>query len=193
MTQYRSFSLTWSATFFKEKKFFTWEEKSPIQVPEAFWVHQHGRCFIVFSGKLVGSLSNDNSDGNEDGKKARGLDWQNNNFVRGSRWFVHFFAVVARLRRETEDVNTRQRPSFSQCSNLTVVHSSKTSKKIWQRIVFFPTSPLDEKRYHSLRNTWNFFCIIPKSGKSLETNEELPKANVSITNRQKSARHSLAE
>ena len=187
MIQYRSLSLTWSATFFKEKKFFTWEEKSPIQVPEDFWVHQHCRCFVLFSGTIVGSLSN------EDGKKAGGLDWQNNNFVRASRRFVYFFAVVARLRRETEDVNTRQRPSFSQCSNLTVVHSSKTSKKIWQRVVFFPTSPLDEKRYHSLRNTWNFFCIIPKSGKSLETNEELPKANVSITNRQKSARHSLAE
>ena len=113
LIQYRSFSLTWSATFFKEKTFFTWEEKSPIQVPEDFWGHQHGRCFIVFSGTLVGSLSNDDSDGNEDGKKARGLDWQNNNFVRGSRCFIHFFAVVARLRRETAGVNTRQRLSFS--------------------------------------------------------------------------------
>ena len=26
---------------------------------------------------------------------------QNNNFARASRFFVHFFAVVARLRRET--------------------------------------------------------------------------------------------
>ena len=34
-------------------------------------------------------------------KKAMGLDWQNNNFVRASRFFVHFFAVVARLQRET--------------------------------------------------------------------------------------------
>ena len=43
----------------------------------------------------MGSLSN------EDGKKAIGLDWQNNNFARGSRFFVvHFFAVTARLRRE---------------------------------------------------------------------------------------------
>ena len=31
----------------------------------------------------------------------------------------------------------------SQCSIFTVVHSSKTSKKTWQRKVFFPTSPLD--------------------------------------------------
>ena len=29
-----------------------------------------------------------------------GLDWQNNNFARASRFFVHFFAVVGRLRRE---------------------------------------------------------------------------------------------
>ena len=30
-----------------------------------------------------------------------GLDWQNNNFVRASRFFVHFLAVVARLQRES--------------------------------------------------------------------------------------------
>ena len=35
------------------------------------------------------------------GKKAVGLDKQNNNFARASRFFVHFPAVVARLQRET--------------------------------------------------------------------------------------------
>ena len=50
---------------------------------------------------MLGSLSNDDVDGNENGKKAIGLDWQNNNFARASRFFVHFFAVSARLRRET--------------------------------------------------------------------------------------------
>ena len=30
-----------------------------------------------------------------------GLDWQKNNFARASRFFVHFLAVVARLRHET--------------------------------------------------------------------------------------------
>ena len=49
---------------------------------------------------LIGSLSNDDGDGNENGEKAIGLDWQNNNYSRASRFFVHFFAVVARLRRE---------------------------------------------------------------------------------------------
>ena len=46
-------------------------------------------------------LSNDDGDGNENGKKAIVLDWQNNNFARASRFFVHFLAVVARLRHET--------------------------------------------------------------------------------------------
>ena len=49
---------------------------------------------------LIGSLSNDDGDGNENGEKAIGLDKQNNNYSRASRFFVHFFAVVARLRRE---------------------------------------------------------------------------------------------
>ena len=38
---------------------------------------------------------------NKNGKKTIGLDWQNYNFARVSRFFVHLFAVVARLRRET--------------------------------------------------------------------------------------------
>ena len=49
----------------------------------------------------IGSLRNDDGDGNENGKKAIGLDKQNNNFARASRFFVHFSAVVARLQRET--------------------------------------------------------------------------------------------
>ena len=50
----------------------------------------------------LGSLSNDDGDGNENGKKAKGLDKENNNFARASRFFVHFLAVVARrLRRES--------------------------------------------------------------------------------------------
>ena len=52
--------------------------------------------------ELKESLGNDdgNGTGNENGKKAIGLDWQNNNFARASRFFVHFFAVVARPQRE---------------------------------------------------------------------------------------------
>ena len=54
----------------------------------SFW-----RQFV--SDTSLGSLSN------YDGKKAVELDWQNNNFARASRFFVHFFALFARLRRET--------------------------------------------------------------------------------------------
>ena len=39
----------------------------------------------------------DDGDGNENGKKSIGLDWQNNNFARAVTFFVHFLAVVARL------------------------------------------------------------------------------------------------
>ena len=46
-------------------------------------------------------ISNVDGDGNENGKKAIGLDWQNNNFARASRFFVHLLAVIARLRHET--------------------------------------------------------------------------------------------
>ena len=57
----------------------------------------------------MGSISNGDGDGdgNENGKKAIGLDWQNNNSAHESRFFVDFFAVVARLRRET--------PNFTFC------------------------------------------------------------------------------
>ena len=46
---------------------------------------------------------------------SNGLNKQNNNSARASRFFVHFFAVTARLRREKclisrfmEDVNKRR-------------------------------------------------------------------------------------
>ena len=50
---------------------------------------------------LIGSLSNGDGDGKENSKKAIRLDWQNNNFARASRFFVHFFPVTARLPCET--------------------------------------------------------------------------------------------
>ena len=52
------------------------------------------------SYQSLGSLSNDFGEVNENGKKTLGLDWQNNNFARASSFFVHFFAVTARLGRE---------------------------------------------------------------------------------------------
>ena len=48
----------------------------------------------------LGSLSNDYGDVNENGNKAIGLDWQNNNVARASRSIVHVLALTARLRPE---------------------------------------------------------------------------------------------
>ena len=70
------------------------------------------KCFSHVASP--GTLSNEDGDINENSKKAIGLDWQNNNFARASRVFVHFFAVIAQLGREPsqlisrfmEDVNT---------------------------------------------------------------------------------------
>ena len=45
---------------------------------------------------IIGTLLNVDANVNENGKKAIGLDWQNNNFVQASRFFVHFFVVTAR-------------------------------------------------------------------------------------------------
>lgn len=46
-------------------------------------------------GMLIESLSNDDRDSNENGKKGIGLDLQNNNFACLSFFFVDFFRVVA--------------------------------------------------------------------------------------------------
>ena len=49
----------------------------------------------------------DNDDGNENGKKAKGLDKQNNNVARATRFFVHFSAAV-------DDYNVKL-PNFTFC------------------------------------------------------------------------------
>ena len=69
-------------------------------------------CGHFCSPISIGSLRDD---GNENGKTSIGLDQQNNNFARASRFFVHFFADVARLQlsRLVEDGNTRKQLSFS--------------------------------------------------------------------------------
>ena len=63
-------------------------------------------------------LSNDDGDGNENGKKAIGFDQWNNNFARASRFFVHSFAFKTKTWKcliscFVENVNTRQQLSFS--------------------------------------------------------------------------------
>ena len=49
------------------------------------------------SVKILVSISNDDDDGNKNGKKTIG--WQNNNLARASRFFVYFFAVATQLQR----------------------------------------------------------------------------------------------
>ena len=44
---------------------------------------------------MGGRLSHDDGGGKEKDKEAIALDWQNKNFARASRFFVHFFAVLA--------------------------------------------------------------------------------------------------
>ena len=51
--------------------------------------------------RKIGRLRNDDDNSNENGTKSIGLDKENNNFARASRFFVHFFAAIARLQRET--------------------------------------------------------------------------------------------
>ena len=64
-------------------------------------VHKSFTHASVKKAFTIGSLSNDDGDGNENCKKAIGLDWQNNKFACASRFLVHFLAVVARLQRES--------------------------------------------------------------------------------------------
>ena len=45
--------------------------------------------------------THDDDDDKENGKRVIGFYQQNNKFARASRYFVHFFAVVALLRHKT--------------------------------------------------------------------------------------------
>ena len=55
---------------------------------------------LVASVIGIGTLRSEDGDLNENCHKNNRVNNQNNNFVRASRFFVHFFAVTARLRRE---------------------------------------------------------------------------------------------
>ena len=49
----------------------------------------------------IGSLSNDDADGNENGKKAIGLISKTTTLHVHHAFFVHFFTVIAQLQRES--------------------------------------------------------------------------------------------
>ena len=63
------------------------------------WRDKFNEDINLLNTDTIGSLSN--GDGNENGKKARNLDKQNNNFAHASRSFVHSFLVAAWLQRES--------------------------------------------------------------------------------------------
>ena len=67
----------------------------------------------------IGSLNNYDGDVNESGKKPVGLDWQNNNFARASRFFCTFLCRRCTtttwkclISRFVENVTTRQQLYF---------------------------------------------------------------------------------
>ena len=62
--------------------------------------HQYSAHTWGFVAAMLGSL-NDDGDVKETGKKAIGLDKQNNTSAHTSHFFVHFFAAIERLRCKT--------------------------------------------------------------------------------------------
>ena len=83
---------------------------------------------------LIGNLSNDDGDVKENGNNAIGLDQQNNNFARASRFFVHFFAVVARLQRESASFQQQQQQLSFSFSAIWYSPLEFNSKKICQHL-----------------------------------------------------------
>ena len=61
-------------------------KKKKEEFPYTAAIVSINRCF---------SLSNDDGDVNKNVTKATGLDWQNNNFARASRFYVHFFSLLS--------------------------------------------------------------------------------------------------
>ena len=76
--------------------------------------------FFMFFVEESRSLSNDDGDIKENGKKSVRFYWQNNNSASASRrFFVHFSAVTARLRRS-------KMPNFSFCGGRDKNKKAKT-------------------------------------------------------------------
>ena len=66
-------------------------------------------CNIRGAQRSLGSLSNDDADGNENGKKAIGLISKTTTLHVHHAFFVHFFAVVARQQRESAWIHVLSR------------------------------------------------------------------------------------
>ena len=68
---------------------------------DLFWVLFSSSYLSRICHFILGSLSNDDADGNENGKKAIGLISKTTALHVHHAFSVHFFAVVARLQRES--------------------------------------------------------------------------------------------
>ena len=68
------------------------------------WTHYD----VSIHNALPGSLSNDDGNSNENGKKAIGLDWQNNNYA----YMHHAFLYISLLSLHNYDVKL---PNFTFC------------------------------------------------------------------------------
>ena len=66
---------------------------------------------ILSKGRTLPSMTlrSDDGDGSEERQKSNKFCNQNNTFARASRFFVDFFAVTARLRRENAQFHVVQR------------------------------------------------------------------------------------
>ena len=93
----------------------------------------------VFS-KIIGSLSNDDGNGNENenGKKKMFLDWQNNNFARASCFFCTFLCCCCTTTMWkclnscfVENMNIRQWLYFSFLQLWYSLFIEFNSRKIW--------------------------------------------------------------
>ena len=93
----------------------------------------------VFS-KIIGSLSNDDGNGNENenGKKKMFLDWQNNNFARASCFFCTFLCCCCTTTMWkclnscfVENMNIIQRLYFSFLQLWYSLFIEFNSRKIW--------------------------------------------------------------
>ena len=83
------------------------------EVPEARLWAGTGQNFLLIELSqagavqtlLLGSLSTDDGEVNGNGKKAIGLDWQNNNSALKSRFSLHFFAELNNMELKAAQIH----------------------------------------------------------------------------------------
>ena len=142
-SKYRSCNNTLESCFFQISSFFTCISAHNLcKDKESSSPGTSIRKKTYKQKRSIGSSSNDDGNGNKNGRKAIGLDWQNNNFARASHLFAHFLAFVAQLRHEFlissalfMEVGEHKKRIFFLLLNLDTVLSDSTPEdfpNIWQ-------------------------------------------------------------